>query len=178
VILRTGDGGRHWTVHRTATGGTISLAFADAKHGIAVPWLRPVVFRTADGGRTWSTVTFSAPRAQATAVSMQDAQHAVLVGSTGQTWTTSDGGITWQRAADLPRSLGLCSSVARSGSQLCAADWSGGLATSTDDGTTWSYAGSTPAGLEACAEFIGGHTLLVGGSLGVLTRDLIAAPLL
>jgi len=177
VILRTGDGGLHWTVHRTATGGTISLAFADAKHGIAVPWLRPVVFRTADGGRTWSTVTFSAPRAQATAVSMQDAQHAVLVGSTGQTWTTSDGGITWQRAADLPRSLGLCSSVARSGSQLCAADWSGGLATSTDDGTTWSYAGSTPAGLEACAEFIGGHTLLVGGSLGVLTRDLIAAPL-
>jgi photosystem II stability/assembly factor-like uncharacterized protein len=175
VILRTVDGGRHWSRHYTTVGYTISLSFADTQHGIALPLNRPVIFITSDGGRTWSTSRFSPLNYYATAGVMKDATHVLLLSSLQHSWTTSDGGKSWQQGADLPATP-LYTSLTRSGSLLCAVGWNGAVATSADDGTTWTFDDNLQ-GLVSCSAFVGDHTLLVGGAAGVLTRDLVTAPL-
>jgi photosystem II stability/assembly factor-like uncharacterized protein len=176
LILRTLDGGRHWAKHYTKVGYTITLSFADAQHGIALPLNRSVIFITSDGGRTWSTSSFSSLNYHATAVVMKDATHALLLSTLRHSWTTNDGGRSWQQAADLPAPTAEYVSLSRSGSLLCAVGWNGALATSADDGATWTFDDNLQ-GLVSCSAFVGDHTLLVGGAAGVLTRDLVTAPL-
>jgi hypothetical protein len=79
--------------------------------------------------------------------------------------------------ADPPESPGDYTAIGRSGSQLCAISWGGKVATSRNDGGRWSYAGLAPVGFETCAQFVGSRTLLIGGSIGMVIRDSIAAPL-
>jgi photosystem II stability/assembly factor-like uncharacterized protein len=174
VILRTTDGGRHWSRQYTTVGHTISLSFADAQHGIALPLNRSVIFITSDGGRTWSTSRFSPLDYYATAVVMKDATHALLLSSLQHSWITSDGGRSWQQGADLPGTP-LYTNLTRSGPLLCAVGWSG-VATSADDGATWTFDDNLQS-LVDCSAFVGDHTLLVAGGAGVLTRDLVMAPL-
>jgi photosystem II stability/assembly factor-like uncharacterized protein len=178
TLRRTVDGGRHWTkANRGVATNVRQLVFADALHGLAVSGFSSYVLTTANGGRSWAKTRFSLLNYHATAVSMIDATHWLVISTQGASWTTGDGGQTWQRGPDLPKAVGDYLDIARSGSRLCAVTWSGAVATSTDDGATWSRAGAVPIGLMACAAFVGSHTLLVGGSSGLLTRDLSAAPL-
>lgn len=69
-VLRSGDGGETWKVAETpvrpsnASSGLFSVAFRDAKYGIAVGGdyanpgnsPRPTIIRTKDGGRTWEAI--------------------------------------------------------------------------------------------------------------------------
>ena len=49
--------------------------------------------------------------------------------------------------------------------------------TSRDGGATWTSDGVPSAGSLASAQFVGSNTLMIGGELGVPTRNLITAPL-
>ncbi len=178
TLLRTVDGGRNWSVKTFGSGVRIGhIVFADAQHGIALlgaVTTHPALLCTSNGGRTWSWIHL---QYWPGGVIMEDATHALLVaGSTS--WASSDGGKTWQRGTDLPLG-GAIVSLARSGSQLCAVGAEGAVVTSTDGGLTWSNDG-LPAGSRAMltsVQFVGSDTLMIGGVLGVLTRDLTTAPL-
>jgi photosystem II stability/assembly factor-like uncharacterized protein len=113
-VFRTQDGGEHWTVADSpmASGeaaGIFSLAFRDARHGVAVggDFLTPdeavdAASVTRDGGRTWTLV----PAGQApggyrsgSAFVPHTARTVVAVGPSGSDVST-DGGMSWRQFDD------------------------------------------------------------------------------
>ncbi len=183
TLLRTTDGGRHWSHIRVAGGGALSeLSFADAGHGIALDWPRGIL-ATSDGGRTWSATHLPISTDVPYAAIMLDASHALIIAFSRVTidpataWTSADGGKTWLRGADLPND-DYYESIARSGAQLCAVgSQQGNVVTSRDGGATWTSDGVPSGGSLTSVQFVGSDTLMIGGNLGVLTRDLTTAPL-
>jgi photosystem II stability/assembly factor-like uncharacterized protein len=184
TLLRTVDGGRHWAHRREAIGtlsGITALDFADARHGIALTSNGSgVILVTSDGGRSWTTTRLSVAKDRPTAVTMEDPSHALLIAypsssiDPATTFTTTDGGKTWQQGADLP-DRDRYGSIARSGSLLCAVGH--GVATSRNDGATWAYDGAPTGGGLTSVQFVGADTLMIAGFYGVLTRNLTTAPL-
>ena len=178
-LLRTADGGRHWTATHVATpAGVRQLAFADDTHGMALlNMLRPDILVTADGGRNWTSVRLPLPGDRPTAVTMEDASHAVVIAydpaeRATHTWASGDGGKTWRRGSDLPADYYW--KMAHLGTQLCAIG-SGEVATSAN-GTTWHT--DVPSGSDLYGvTFAGSALLMISGDSGVLTRDLSTAPL-
>ena len=184
TLLRTIDGGRHWTHTHEAIGALASVAqldFADARHGIALTSTNSgVILVTNNGGRTWAKTRLPVSSDRPTAVTMEDASHALIITYSfvslhpTTTFTTSDGGKTWQPGADLPIRNRFVS-IARSGSLLCAVGDS--VVTSRNDGVTWSDDGAPSGGGLTSVQFVGADTLMIGGYLGILTRNLTTAPL-
>jgi photosystem II stability/assembly factor-like uncharacterized protein len=191
TLLRTIDSGRHWTHKHPVVGASISqLDFADASHGIALlnTGQRFILF-TNNGGRTWAKTQLPVSKYRATAVIMQDATHALIIAwnqAGAATFTSSDGGKSWQLRGDLPNNERYVS-ITRSGSLLCAVGDSGvikpplasrvWIVTSRDDGATWSDDGAPSGGGLTSVQFVGADTLMIGGYLGILTRNLTTAPL-
>jgi photosystem II stability/assembly factor-like uncharacterized protein len=165
----------------TKAGDVSQLVFADARHGIALTNTGSgVILVTSNAGRSWSTTRLSISTDRPQTVTMEDASHALIIAynqiGIAHSWTSSDGGKTWLRGADLPNRE-FYDSIARSGSLLCAVGLFGSVATSRDDGAIWSYDGM-PAGYGlSSVQFVGSDTLMIGGSLGILTRNLTTAPL-
>jgi photosystem II stability/assembly factor-like uncharacterized protein len=184
TLLRTVDGGRQWAHKHEAIGalsGITQLDFADARHGIALSnTCSGVILVTSNGGRTWAKTRLPVSTDRPTAVTMEDASHALIIAyafasiDPTTTFTSSDGGKTWQQGADLPN-RDPYGSIARSGSLLCAVGH--GVVTSRNDGATWSYDGAPSGGGLTSVQFVGTDTLMIGGDLGVLTRNLTTAPL-
>ncbi len=182
TLLRTVDGGRHWAHRREANGafsGITALEFADTRHGIALTNTGSgVILLTSDGGRRWTTTRLPVAKDRPMVVTMEDASRALIIAFSfvpgpATTFTTNDGGKTWQPGADLPNDQ--YGSITRSGSLLCAVGH--GVVTSRDDGATWSYDGAPSGGGLTSVQFVGSDTLMIGGSLGILTRNLTTAPL-
>jgi photosystem II stability/assembly factor-like uncharacterized protein len=180
TLLRTTNGGRRWTHLRVAVTGTISqVVFADVKHGIALGTFSRMFLVTANGGRTWSKERLPAGR-WPTVAYMQDASHVLIISlhePRSYSFTSSDGGKTWQQVGDLPDGVEY-SRIARSGSLLCAVDAGGGVASSRNDGATWTD-DAVPMGEGSLngVQFVGTDGLVIGGDLGVMTRNLTTAPL-
>ena len=180
TLLRTTDGGRRWVHVGVAFKGAISqVVFGDAEHGIALGTFSRAFLVTADGGRTWSRERLPAGR-WPTVAYLQDASHGLIISlhePRSYSFTSSDGGKTWQQAGDLPDGVEY-SRIARSGSLLCTVDAGGGVASSRDDGATWTD-DAVPMGEGSLngVQFVGADGLVIGGDLGVMTRDLTTAPL-
>jgi photosystem II stability/assembly factor-like uncharacterized protein len=108
-VFRTGDHGLNWTVADTPvpsgpSAGIYSLAFRDARHGIAVggdfavPTAAPdAAAITRDGGRTWVSAT-AEPGEYRSGVTWvpRPGQVALAVGPTGSD-ISYDGGLKWTR---------------------------------------------------------------------------------
>jgi photosystem II stability/assembly factor-like uncharacterized protein len=108
-VFATADGGGTWRVADTGvpsgpTAGIYSLAFRDARHGLAVggDYLTPTAApdaaaRTRDGGRTWTTAV-RPPGEYRSGVAWVPGRGAtaLAVGPTGSD-ITRDGGRTWSR---------------------------------------------------------------------------------
>jgi hypothetical protein len=92
AILRTRDGGRHWTAMAQPCPAINSLHFVDPNHGYAVAGNQLV--RTRDGGRHWHQV--AAP-SQAQSVCFTDRARGWL-GAHGQIYRTRNGGTSWIRS--------------------------------------------------------------------------------
>ena len=174
LILRTTDGGGHWTTRSPTAWDTYmlsSLSFLDAQHAFAVgsegDWESAIV-KTVNGGGTWgwqdsNTVQYLE------GVDFLDASHGWLVGSRGTLMHTTDGGRRWSGTS------GVSDSDLWSVDFADAADgWiTGGYApTSTgfirhtsDGGTTWTtqktVAGSIVYKVRALS---GSQAWAVGGS--------------
>ena len=164
-ILRTTDGGAHWTrVPPASLPPALDNegAFAASGTNVAVAGQRHVwiatgaaarsrVLRSTDGGETWAvaeTPLASGPATGAFSIAFRDTRHGVIVGgdyenpetAVDNAAVTSDGGKTWRPATGLS---GYRSAVAHlpgggRGMQVWLALGPTGADVSTDDGRTWS----------------------------------------
>ena len=107
-VFRSTDRGRTWQVSTTpvqatnASSGIFSVAFRDARHGVAVGGdyrqahgTSPNVALSDDGGRTWRLPNGAPPSAYLSAVSFAGPSHLVAVGL-GGTALSADRGETWK----------------------------------------------------------------------------------
>ena len=109
-VFRSIDLGRTWTVHPTpirsgnASSGIFSLAFLDAKHGVAVggDFQDPAsegrnLALTLDGGLTWRPPNGSEPAGYRSAVAVSNLPDGPIVVAVGPSGTdlSRDGGQTW-----------------------------------------------------------------------------------
>jgi len=105
-VFHSGDGGKSWTVASTparagnASSGLFSVAFRDARHGIAVggDYRQPTkaldnVVLTSDGGSTWTASPGPVPAGYMSAVTFVPGTsgEAVAVGLAGTAISTNDG---------------------------------------------------------------------------------------
>ena len=97
TILRTTDGGAHWTSQTSGILNTLyGVSFKDANTGIAVGDYG-TIFRTTNGGASWMyldgpTYTFNY---SLKGVSLTNSNTGTAVGSPGIIIRTTDGGATW-----------------------------------------------------------------------------------
>jgi photosystem II stability/assembly factor-like uncharacterized protein len=108
-VFHSKDRGRSWTVAATpmrndgAAAGIFSLAFADARHGIAVGGDyskdkedRQNIAVTNDGGRTWSAPPGAGPKGFRSAVAYLPGRKLWIVTGTSGSDLSTDGGKTWR----------------------------------------------------------------------------------
>jgi photosystem II stability/assembly factor-like uncharacterized protein len=114
-VFRSADRGRTWTAHETpiragnGTSGVFSLAFRDARHGVAVggdykePTIRTrTIALTSDGGLTWRLPSGEGPGGYRSAVAFlggAGGMKLVAVGPTGAD-RSDDGGESWAKLGD------------------------------------------------------------------------------
>lgn len=114
-VFRSTDRGRTWTAAETPiragaqAAGVFSLAFRDAKHGVAVggDYTKPdegedVVALTDDGGRTWRKIEGTGPRGYRSGVAYGeiDGRRAVVAVGTSGSDVSYDDGRTWSPLGD------------------------------------------------------------------------------
>jgi photosystem II stability/assembly factor-like uncharacterized protein len=111
-VFHTSDGGLTWSVaktparHDSPNAGIFSLAFSDARHGVAVggDYSKPAettgnIVVTEDGGKTWTAPVGSPPSGYRSAVkNLGDLW--LAVGTSGSD-VSRDGGKTWSKFGDV-----------------------------------------------------------------------------
>ena len=107
-VFHTNDGGKKWTVATTpirndaASAGIFSLAFADARHGIAVggDYDKPEdatknIAVTSDGGLTWTSPRGSPAGFRSAVAYVPDRKMWIVTGTSGSD-VSYDNGATWK----------------------------------------------------------------------------------
>jgi photosystem II stability/assembly factor-like uncharacterized protein len=110
-IFHSDDGGKTWTVaktpmrHDSESAGVFSLAFSDARHGVAVggDYTKPSegagsIAITEDGGKTWTAPAASLPGYRSAVVYLDDKKVWIATGPSGSD-VSADGGRTWKSFA-------------------------------------------------------------------------------
>jgi photosystem II stability/assembly factor-like uncharacterized protein len=108
-VFHSKDSGRTWTAAATplrndgTAAGIFSLAFADARHGIAVGGDyskdkedRQNIALTSDGGRTWTAPPGAGPQGFRSAVAWLPGRKLWIVTGTSGSDASGDGGKTWK----------------------------------------------------------------------------------
>lgn len=118
VLLRTVDGGRHWSRLSAPNTNGAAITFVDQLHGWLIHIQMPCrsfclqsLYATTDGGTTWRLLP-SAPRFEDTRMSWINAEDGRIGGGNFQSCTsaifaTYDGGRTWTRQLALAHHCGL-----------------------------------------------------------------------
>ncbi|MBZ5510235.1 MAG: zf-HC2 domain-containing protein [Acidobacteriia bacterium] len=99
ALERSTDAGRTWQLVRVAATPTILRSFSSLGRDIWAGGSGGALYRSADYGRTWARVTVKAGDrvldSDIVRVEFTDAQHGALMTVSGETWMTSDAGLTW-----------------------------------------------------------------------------------
>ena len=109
-ILHTDNGGKHWSIQETvAECAFLDIKFCGDKNGYIVG-SNNTILRTENGGREWlpcdvpeemfeddSGGLIETSESILNAVHFIDADHGWVVGEYGMVYSTTDGGITWQK---------------------------------------------------------------------------------
>ncbi|WP_240674547.1 WD40/YVTN/BNR-like repeat-containing protein [Burkholderia stabilis] len=144
VILRTSDGGEHWTMQRsdvTVDRPLFSVCFINDREGWAVG-LWSLMLHTDDGGATWSKLTLPVPagatKADANLYAMVrgEGETLLIAGERGLILRSEDGGKTWRYEETGVRGS-LWAALALDNNTLLVGGLRGGLARSPDGGRTW-----------------------------------------
>jgi photosystem II stability/assembly factor-like uncharacterized protein len=174
LILRTTDGGLHWTRQGAATPGVVlaGVACGDSRHAWIVG-AGGAIRATSDGGATWKKQDQGELDASVvgsiSSIDFVDAEHGWSASDT--ILHTADGGDTWTPAADdaVPQGDWLNGLDFSDEQKGCAVSQGGRIFRSTDGGATWDLAyvpGGTGA-LRAVA-FASDHGWAVGDQGTVL----------
>lgn len=100
AVERSLDGGRTWQRVPVAENVTFRAVFALA-NDVWAGGVAGAFYHSSDGGEHWSSIPLPATATTVgdiISIQFADALHGVVGTSTGATWTTSDGGRTWQQA--------------------------------------------------------------------------------
>lgn len=137
TVIRTTDGGAHWTAMRVP--GADSLQFRDiVAHDARTAWVLSIgngeqsrIYRTDDGGANWRLQFKNTdPRAFYDCIEFWDRKHGIAIGdATGTEMAvlrTDDGGATWRRLppSQLPVALEGEGSFAASGTCIVTSGYS------------------------------------------------------
>lgn len=180
VILRTSDGGEHWTLQRsdvTVDRPLFSVCFLNDREGWAVG-LWSLMLHTGDGGATWSKVTLPVPagstKADVNLYAMARAAGDTLViaAEHGLVLLSADGGKTW-RYDETGVKGSLWAVLALDDGALLVGGLRGGLARSQDGGRTWaSIQNPLKASITGMARNADGSVVAVGLDGGeIVSRD-------
>jgi len=186
TVLRTADGGAHWTRLAVAD----AMDFRDIKAIDAhTAYLLSIgeasasrIYKTADAGAHWTLqYTNTDPRAFLDAMAFWDANHGLVIGDAVEghlhILTTSDGGASWSKIADavLPPALPGEGAFSASGSNIAmmgsAEAWiamGSRVLHTADRGKSWSVAAAPLAAGESAGIFSiafrdSRHGVIVGG---------------
>jgi photosystem II stability/assembly factor-like uncharacterized protein len=109
-VFHSADGGLHWEVagtplrHDGTGAGIFSLAFADARHGVAIggDYGKPAgmagnLAMTSDGGRTWAEPAGAHPNGYRSAVAFLGGRKVWIAVGTSGSDISRDGGRSWTR---------------------------------------------------------------------------------
>lgn len=180
VILRTSDGGEHWTMQRsdvTVDRPLFSVCFLNDREGWAVG-LWSLMLHTDDGGATWSRVTLPAPagstKADANLYAMaRGAGDSLLIAAErGLILRSEDAGKTW-RYEETGVKGSLWAAMALDDNTLLVGGLRGGLARSPDGGRTWnSIQNSLRASITGMTRNADGSIVAVGlDGAEIVSRD-------
>lgn len=118
ILLRTEDGGRHWSHLAAPDINGDAITFVDPFHGRLIHSQNPCksfclqrLYATADGGVTWRLIR-AAPRFAFTTMSWLSPQRGWIGGGNPRScvssiFATDDGGKSWTRQLALPRHCGV-----------------------------------------------------------------------
>ena len=99
ALERSADAGRTWQLVRVAAPPPTLRSFSALGRDIWAGGTGGALYRSADNGWTWARVTVKAGdvvlNADIVRVEFTDALHGALMTVSGETWTTSDAGLTW-----------------------------------------------------------------------------------
>jgi photosystem II stability/assembly factor-like uncharacterized protein len=99
ALQRSFDGGRSWKEVAVAEGVSFR-AVAVVVNDVWAGGSGGALFHSADGGEHWARVRVQVndrtPSGDIVRLEFADAQSGVLATSTGETWRTSDAGVTWR----------------------------------------------------------------------------------
>jgi hypothetical protein len=99
ALERSTDSGRTWQLVRLAAPPPTLRSFSAVDRDIWAGGTGGALYRSDDNGRTWARVTVKAGDvvldSDIVRVEFTDAQHGALMTVAGETWTTSDAGLTW-----------------------------------------------------------------------------------
>ncbi|MCK4546217.1 MAG: hypothetical protein KAW17_02135 [Candidatus Eisenbacteria sp.] len=93
LLLRTLDGGEHWTQHMETPVPIRTLTFGDSMHA----WITGTnaIYFTEDGGETWTPGEIDSLITTVTDVGFVNHKEGWAVGYFCRVWETNDGGHTW-----------------------------------------------------------------------------------
>lgn len=173
IVLRTDDGGLHWTSTELPDGGIGGLSFTDTSHG----WLAGgtstdgcLLEKSADGGKTWSAET-TGSTATLYDVSAPSTSTAIAVGAEGTILRTSDGGAAWM-PADSEATSTLWSLASASPTETWAVGDVGAIRHTVDGGATWETQNAGTSAWLGSVSFTDSLHGWAGGSEGTLVHTI------
>jgi hypothetical protein len=99
TLERSTDAGQTWQFVRVGTSATMFRSFAAVGSDLWAGGAGGALYHSPDNGRTWTRIVATAGDATLESdiarVDFTDAQHGTVTTTSGETWTTADGGATW-----------------------------------------------------------------------------------
>ena len=99
IVQRSADAGKTWQNVRVASGARFRALSSAGTH-VWVGGSRGVLYHSADSGQTWTRVVPAAAgrevESDITHVDFADPTNGTVTTASGEAWSTSDGGQTWQ----------------------------------------------------------------------------------
>ncbi len=100
ALQRSFDGGRSWKEVAVAEGVTFRAVAVVVVNDVWAGGSGGALFHSTDGGEHWARVRVQVndrtPSGDIVRIEFADIQNGVVATSTGETWTTSDAGLTWR----------------------------------------------------------------------------------
>jgi len=169
VVLHTADGGRTWTLQRSAPEEErplFDVYFADATHGFAIG-AYGAFLATANGGATWTERRISEEDVHLHHIARAASGALFIAAESGTLFRSDDGGASW-RALPSPYKGSLFATVPLEGKALLLLGLRGHLFRSEDGGESWAALDSGTEATLTDGVMLGDGRVVVTGLAGVV----------